>query len=682
MDKPLLNSVLIVGNKGVETETFVSALRRCFSVSEEKDGNGALSAAEYSQPDLIIVFDSPPGVDGVKFTTGLKKSEKARAIPVALISNGGAPREKDALAGGAADFIRAPFDYEVAILRMKNLIAGAFALKSSELAAKTAEEASQVKSDYLAKMSHEIRTPLNAIIGMLNLAADTNEIKKKDYCLGRADSASKHLLGIIDDILDISKIEADKLELSYSFFDFEKTIMSIVNVVNVRAAEKNLNFVVNLNRATPEYVESDELRLSQVITNLLTNAIKFTPENGTVVLAINKHEEQGDYIVIKVEVADTGIGISPEQQERLFQRYNQADAGIAAKFGGTGLGLIISKRILELMDGNMWIESEYGKGSKFIFTVKMKNADRRKKSRYTLNGDNKNVRLLAVDGSAETLEYLSYVMSELNLACDSATNTDEAVDALKNSTDYPYGIIFIDWPLADAKFMEAAKFIKEINPDLKIIAMNSAGGGKSDDEAASAGVTHFIPKPLMPSVLIDAVNDCIEPGASKGGQRLLEGHAQAAYDFADHSILIAEDVDINREIISAILEKTRISIDFAETGAEAVSLYKENHGKYSLILMDIQMPEMNGYEATGAIRAIGSEHAKSVPIVAMTANVFKNDVERCFASGMNGHMGKPIDPNALLATLNKYLVLSGNTDKMNMLMAWNKGLPATSKYIQ
>ena len=405
-----------------------------------------------------------------------------------------------------------------------------------------AEHASSAKGEFLSRMSHEIRTPLNAIIGMINIGIGTDDVEKKNYCFKRADSASKHLLGIVNDILDISKIEADKFELSYTEFDFILALKSITNIANVRAEEKHQNFVVNICDDVPAFLISDELRLSQVITNLLTNSIKFTPEKGTVTLKVEKIKELEDEVILRIEVSDNGIGISKEQQERLFMSFNQADSSISRKFGGTGLGLVISKRIVEIMGGKIWIESELGEGAKFIFTIMAKRA----------KGDDRNLLYEKV--------------------------SDEKSDIISDNMQYKVPI--------------------------------------------------------------------------------------RSFNFKSYRILIAEDVEINREIMSAILEDTEISIDYAENGNKALSMFSENPDRYNLILMDINMPEMDGYETTKQIRALEAElwgkncynrnlH-ENIPIIAMTANVFKEDIEKCLTSGMNDHTGKPIDADALLGLLNKY----------------------------
>ncbi|MDR0490140.1 MAG: response regulator [Oscillospiraceae bacterium] len=395
-----------------------------------------------------------------------------------------------------------------------------------------AERASNAKGEFLSRMSHEIRTPMNAIIGMTNIAKDARETEKKNYCLGKIEGASRHLLGIINDILDISKIEANKFELFFDVFDFRKMIMDVTNIIDVWIEEKQQKLIIDMDKNIPEQIIGDEQHLAQVITNLLTNAVKFTPVGGMINLATKDITSSNCDPTLQIEIRDNGIGISDEQKSRLFTSFEQADGGTARKYGGTGLGLAISKRIVEMMGGGIWLESDFGSGSRFVFTVKYEN-----------------------DGEMQRIRY-------------------------------------------------------------KI--------GRKEDQ----------------------IDD--RPAAAPPAPRLVK-------DYSGNSILIAEDIDINREIMEALLEGTGIGIDFAGNGKEAVSLFGKNPEKYKLILMDIQMPEMDGCEATRHIRALDSGTAKTIPIIAMTANVFREDIDRCLASGMDSHLGKPVDTAELFRTLDQYL---------------------------
>ena len=543
-----------------------------------------------------------------------------------------------------------------------------------------ANSAARAKGDFLSNMSHEIRTPLNAIIGMINIGKSTGDIEKIKYCLDRADSASKHLLSIINDILDMSKIEADKFELSFTNFDFERMLMNVTNVADVRAEEKQQNFIVNLNGDVPEFIVSDELRLSQVITNLLTNAIKFTPEKGTIALNIEKTEEYDDEVVLKITVVDNGIGISQEQQERLFTSFNQADAGITRKFGGTGLGLALSKRIVELMDGTIWLESEIGKGAKFIFTIKAKKSKGEAHIQLSEKIREEKFRALAVDDSEEVRKYFSDFMETHDLAFDVASGGPQAVYLMENSPE-PYNVIFIDWQMPDMDGIELTKKIKAINEDNSVVLMVPvAEENIIENEALAAGVKCFLSKPLFPSMLIDTINECFGDGKSKSTPKE-EELGKSRYDFSKHTILVAEDIEVNREIMSAILEESGITIDFAIDGEIAVSMFSENSEKYSLILMDVNMPKMDGYSATCTIRALETERAKAIPIIAMTANVFKEDIEKCLESGMNDHTGKPIDADALIKMLDKYLTRPEEAEKMKNVYALEYGVAWNESFL-
>ena len=390
--------------------------------------------------------------------------------------------------------------------------------RTAELEQQTeaAQVASQSKSDFLANMSHEIRTPMNAIIGMTTIGMASETLDRTKDCFGKIDDASKHLLGVINDILDMSKIESGKFELSESDFEFGKLIEHVITVNKFRLDDKNQKFTMSIDDKIPQYLFGDEQRLSQVITNLLSNATKFTPEGGTVNLDALLLNEEGNVCTLQISVTDSGIGISPEQQTKLFKSFQQAESSTSRKFGGTGLGLAISKSIVEMMGGGIYVESELGKGATFTFTILVKRG-----------------------AGLQTAE------------------------------------------------------------------------SKKDDDANGR--------------------------------------------FEGYCILLAEDVEINREIVIALLEPTLISIDCVADGREALEAYSSAPEKYDLIFMDLQMPEMDGLEATRHIRALDNPRAKTVPIVAMTANAFKEDVERCLAAGMNSHLGKPLDFHDVLNTLQRYL---------------------------
>jgi len=518
-----------------------------------------------------------------------------------------------------------------------------------------AEAATQAKTSFLANMSHEIRTPMNAIIGMTHIGKTAADMERMVYCFNKIETSSKHLLGIINDVLDISKIEAGKFELSPVSFNFEKILQKSADVISFRLNERQQKFYVNIGEGIPGTLIGDDQRLSQIITNLLSNAVKFTPEKGTIRLDSQLISEQDGMCRLQISVEDTGIGISDDQKIRLFQSFEQAEASTTRKFGGTGLGLAISKRIVELMNGDIWVESEQGKGSKFIFNVLLKRGVDEKNQPADEGINWNNVRIFAVTSEPEMREFFMALCENMGVACAAATSGEEASEMLAQNDNY--NIYFIDLKLPDMNGIELAKRIKNKAPQKSVaIIASSADWAAIEDEAHTAGVDKFLIKPLFPSTIFETINECIGTRCAKGekSEKRQEGVAYTD-DFSCNTIMLVDDVEINREIVLALLEPTHLTIECAENGVQAVDMFTAAPDKYDMIFMDIQMPDMDGYEATHKIRQLDAACAKTIPIIAMTANVFREDVEKCMAAGMNGHVGKPIDFDEVLDQLRKRL---------------------------
>ncbi len=526
-------------------------------------------------------------------------------------------------------------------------------LEKDLIAAKEqAESANRAKSDFLSGMSHEMRTPMNAIIGMTNIAKASNELAKKEYCLDKINNASLHLLGIINDILDMSKIEANKLELSIAEFHFEKMLMRVVNVINFRIEEKDQTFLIDLDQNVPFTLFSDEQRLAQVITNLLSNAVKFTPEHGAITLSARVVTDSDDWCLLRVAVQDTGIGISEEQKTRLFQSFAQADNSISRKFGGTGLGLAISRRIIEMLGGRIWVESTLGHGATFFFEIEMKKGASATPKPLMTNVTLQNLRVLAVDDSAEGLVYFKSLMDSFRLHCDTAVGGREAAARIE-AADAPYHIVFADWKMPDMDGVELTRRIKLLDERVTVIMMASVAEWSAiEQEARRAGVDFFLQKPIFSSLLMDCINNCLQRNALTHPAMSGQSHAN---QYAGKRILLAEDVEINREIVITLLDETGVLIETAENGEVALRKFENHPSAYDMVFMDIHMPEMDGYEASRRIRALPVPEARTIPIVAMTANVFREDVEKCFEAGMNAHVGKPIDMAELFQALDRYL---------------------------
>ncbi|MDR0951346.1 MAG: response regulator [Oscillospiraceae bacterium] len=509
----------------------------------------------------------------------------------------------------------------------------------------------QAKSEFLSNMSHEMRTPMTAIIGMSDIGLRAESILRKDYSFTKIQEASTHLLGVINDVLDISKIEAGKLELSSAEFIFEKTLQKVLNVANYQLLQKNQVLKVYCDPEIPYSLVGDDQHLAQVITNLLSNAIKFTPEGGVIEVNARFKGESAGLCDISISVKDNGIGMNEEQQALLFSAFQQADRSVSRRFGGTGLGLAISKSIVNLMGGDFDVSSSPGSGSVFCFNVLMPRGTQTFSVQDALEDyELPHKRALVVDDDPDTLEHFSMLAEELGLPCDEALSALEAVALIDKHG--AYDLYFIDWRMPETDGLELSEKIRETSGSVPIIVMiTAADWGSVADEAQRAGVNSVIQKPLFASSIIDSLTECL------GSERRSLGDADAIPNFSDRTILLSEDVEINREIVLALLEPTGVAVDTAETGAQALASYTAAPEKYSLLLMDLQMPEMDGFEATRRIRAFELQNAlPRRPIIAMTANVFREDVEKCLAAGMDQHLGKPIEPDELIRVLREYML--------------------------
>ncbi len=508
--------------------------------------------------------------------------------------------------------------------------------------------ASEAKGLFLSNMSHEMRTPLNTIMGMSSIGKKSKDIERKEYALDKIEEASSHLLGVINDVLDMSKIEANKLELVLTEFSFEKMLKKTINAISFRSEQKQQKLKITIDGEIPHFLCGDDQRLSQVIINLLSNAVKFTPEGGTIHLKTHLLAKEEDYCIVKVEVSDTGIGISKEQQEKLFHAFEQADSSMSRKFGGTGLGLVISKRIVEMMGGDIQVKSTEGQGSTFSFTFQAMRGKDNPASLLDPSVNWSNMKVLAVDDEDEILTYLMEMFKNYGLNCDIALSGQGALEKIDKYG--AYDIYFIDWRMPGMDGIELTRHIKKDNKDRKsvVIMISATEWELIREEAEGIGVDKYLMKPLFASDIVDCINACL--GSSSTGH--IEQKNVETGEFKGCFILLAEDVEINSEILLASMEGTGVEIDCAENGIEAVRLLEENQEKYDLIFMDIQMPEMDGLEATRQIRQghIGSK----IPIIAMTANVFKEDIEKCMEAGMNDHLGKPLDISKVYKIIRKY----------------------------
>ena len=514
------------------------------------------------------------------------------------------------------------------------------------------EQANRAKSEFLSRMSHEMRTPMNAIIGMTKIAEGTDDVSRLKYCLSTIDVSSVHLLSIINDILDMSKIEAGKLEIDSAPLHIENILMKAYKLVAEPIEQKNLKLDITLTRDTTRQYTGDELRLSQIVANLMSNAVKFTHSGGAIGLTVEEVQKEADASILRFTVTDTGIGMTKEQIEKLFNAFEQADGSITRQFGGTGLGLAISKSIIEKMGGKIWAESELGKGSTFYFEVRLEHSSQQEGNAFLIEKIMRDKKLLVVDGDAKTRTYLRSIAGWYEADADEA-DTSEAMIAYIEQAEQeqePYDVIFIAYEWPDTNGIELVEQLNRSVDRSKIVLMTSfSTWNKIEKGAGIAGTKHFVSKPLFPTTVLKSIGNVLGETNITADEKV-----KTTPDFSDITVLLVEDIAINREIFITLLADTKLTVDIAENGAEAVQKYKENPERYTMIVMDIQMPEMNGFEATQQIRELNVDKAKTIPIIAMSADAFQEDIDKCLACGMNDHLKKPIEMELVIEKILHY----------------------------
>lgn len=521
-----------------------------------------------------------------------------------------------------------------------------------------AEAATKAKGDFLANMSHEIRTPMNAIIGLDSLLARTELTPKQRDYVNKIERSAKNLLGIINDILDFSKIEAGKLDIEETDFHLNEVLDNLSNVIGDKTRDKELELVFNQDLSVPNNLVGDPLRLGQILLNLTNNAIKFT-EKGEIVVSSKLLEYNESNALVRFDVTDTGIGLTEEQQGKLFQSFSQADTSTTRKYGGTGLGLTISKKLAEMMGGGIDVESEFGKGSTFYFTVRM--GIGQEKTNQVAPEDMVGLTVLVVDDNETAREVLAAYLEDFSFNVETVSSGELAIRELnqaKEGEQKDYDLVLMDYQMPGMNGIETARRIRgdlENVETPKIIMVTGFGREDIMHQAGVLGLHGFLIKPVSPSMLFDSVMEVfgkeVESRDDKRGPDIV-----MPKDFdrvRGAHILLVEDNEINQQVAMEILEAEGFVVDIAEDGQIAVDLLSEAHNSYELVLMDLQMPRMNGYEATGALRKI--EELSEIPIVAMTADAMSGVRERVIEAGMNDCVTKPIEQSELWDALLKWI---------------------------
>lgn len=525
--------------------------------------------------------------------------------------------------------------------------------RSKELreALELAEQANRAKSDFLSRMSHDIRTPMNAIVGMTEIAGNHLDDKEKvNDCLKKIDLSSKHLLGLINDVLDMSKIESGKMTINRDIISLPEVLENIVAIMQPSVKSRQQQFSVRLHDVRHEFFLCDALRLRQIFLNILSNASKFTPEGGAISMNVTENSSGKDGLAtFRFEIADTGIGIKPSFMEHLFDAFTREQDSRVDKTEGSGLGMAITKKIVDMLNGTIAAHSQEGYGTTFVVTLPLAIAD----APQSLPEEFPDLNILIVDDDIVMCEYTMQMISDLKLRGDWANSGSDAVQKIREQRrrGNAYDAVILDWQMPEPDGLQTAKMIREqLGNELPILIISAYDWGDIVDEAHTAGISGFLTKPIFPSTLLRGLQKYVLHQSSD-----IYG-AEPDFDFTGKHFLLVEDNALNREIAIELLSDVGAVVETACDGAESIQCFSQSPlHYYDLILMDIQMPVMDGYAATRAIRALPREDAASIPILAMTADVFQEDVTAAKEAGMNGHLAKPLDILAIKREINRFL---------------------------
>ena len=511
-----------------------------------------------------------------------------------------------------------------------------------------AEEANKAKTAFLSNMSHEIRTPMNAIIGLDNIALnDPNTPQVTRGYLEKIGDSAEHLLNLINDILDMSRIESGRMMLKNEEFSFSKLMETINTMFSAQCQEKGLDYQCHITGSVDDTYIGDNMKLRQVLINILGNAVKFTPEGGKVAMTIERTAQFEGKTTLCFRVSDTGIGISKNYLPHIFETFSQEDSSTTNRYGSSGLGLAITKNIVEMMNGNIQVESEKGVGTTFTVVVTLINAEQHAEESTEVNPQDMSV--LIVDDDPIACEHAKLVLGKAGIASEIAASGLEAIEMVKlrHARRAPYNLILVDWQMPEMDGVETTRRIREIvGNESAIIILTAYRWDDVLEEAVQAGVDSFIPKPLFATTVIEEFKEAVKR------KKLSTKREERRADLTGRRILLAEDMQVNAEIMQMVLQMREMETDLAENGRIAVEKFAEHpEGYYDAILMDMRMPEMDGLEATRIIRAMERSDAKTIPIIALTANAFDEDVQRSLQAGLNAHLSKPVEPETLFETL-------------------------------
>jgi two-component system sensor histidine kinase/response regulator len=679
-----MTRVLVVDDEEMIRSTAMAFLEKIGLPSDAaQDGEEAMNMLRDGQYDLILSDVSMPGMDGIQLMREVKKSYPDLAF-IIMTGYTGDYTYADIISSGASDYISKPFDMKELkakierIGREKGILAELqetndqleTAIERANQMAVQAELASLAKSEFLANMSHEIRTPLNGVIGFTDMLLETQLSEEQTDYASTIKRSGESLLSLINDILDFSKIEAGQMDLEEIDFDPEILCHDVCDLIRPKVHDKPIEILCRIGNEVPAQIKGDPHRFRQVLVNLMGNASKFT-ESGEIEVALDATEEKGEDLAFHVSVRDTGIGIPKAKLATIFEPFQQADGSTTRKYGWTGLGLTICKKISELMEGDIWAESQPGKGTCFHFIGKVKKSPE-KKAKRILPKSLKGKKLLIVDDNQTNLDILRYLLESLEIRVHELTKGKEVVTALEQAIDAndPFHLAILDIRMPDMNGYDIARAVRNSPPpgsNLPLLAFSSSVV-RAAKRCQDAGFDGFLPKPIRRQKLLKMVENLlstekagVQAGASDGAQIVTQYSVREEMK-RSVSLLLAEDNPVNQKLARMMLKKAGYQVEIANNGKEALSKFSSDPEAFHLIFMDVQMPEMDGMEATRAIRKAenkrrnGGDPGTRIPIIAMTANAMAGDREKCLEAGMDDYVSKPIKRELVFQMIDKYVL--------------------------